>query len=324
MIAPPIPAEPSCNLCGGPVHVRFPGPPRIVECADCTLASLAEFPAAGDREAAYQESYYREGTGDRFLGIFELLVRGFRRLRVRSIVRRSRSPGSIMDVGCGRGLLPALFRNRNWHAVGTQLSRTAAEAACRRYGVDVLVGELPDLPLPDGIFDVVTFFHVLEHLDRPEAYLRKAWDLMVPGGLLVVEVPNFASPGFRILGTRNFCVDYPNHLVFFTQVSLGRLLSRCGFIVEEVSHFSLEYSPYTTLQNMLNILPGEPGRLYKALMGNEEGRRLRKNPVTWVHALLAILLAPAALLLSLAGVVVPVGNTVRFYCRKRADVTGLT
>jgi hypothetical protein len=86
--------------------------------------------------------------------------------------------------------------------------------------------------------------------------------------------------------------------------------------VEEVSHFSLEYSPFTTLQNLLNILPGERGRLYRALMGNEEGKRLRKAPATWVHALLACALAPAALLLSLAGLAIPIGNTIRFYCRK--------
>jgi 2-polyprenyl-3-methyl-5-hydroxy-6-metoxy-1,4-benzoquinol methylase len=109
--------------------------------------------------------------------------------------------------------------------MGTQLSRTAAESARSQYGVEVLVGELPEPNLPEGAFHVVTFFHVLEHLGRPEAYLRRAWELLIPGGLLVVEVPNLAGPGFRILGTRNFCTDYPNHLVFFTPESLSRLLA---------------------------------------------------------------------------------------------------
>jgi SAM-dependent methyltransferase len=285
-----------------------------VQCASCSVATLAAFPSRGEREASYQESYYREGSGERFLGLFERLIAGFRLLRVRSILRRVSGPGALLDVGCGRGILPALFRERGWTAMGTQLSRTAAEAARSRYGVEVLVGELPELDLPEAAFHVVTFFHVLEHLDRPEAYLRKARELLVQGGLLVVEVPNFASPGFRFLGTRNFCTDYPNHLVFFTPASLSRMLARCGFSVVGVSHFSLEYSPYTTLQNLLNLLPGEPGRLYRALMGNEEGLRLRRSPVTWLHALLACGLALPALLLSLAGLVAPVGNTLRFYC----------
>jgi SAM-dependent methyltransferase len=319
MIAPPTPARYYCNLCGGRATPLLAGPPRIVRCDDCSLSSLEAFPAPAEREAAYQEEYYREGSGERFLGLFERMVSVFRRLRMRSIVRRCPGPGAILDVGCGRGLLPALFLERGWVAAGTQISRTAAAAAHRRYGVNVLVGELPELPLQAGAFDVVTLFHVLEHLDRPEAYLRKAHELLAPGGLLVVEVPNFASPGFRILGTRNFCMDFPNHLVFFTPDSLGRLLARCGFTVEEVSHFSLEYSPYTTLQNMLNLLPGDPGRLYRSLMGNEEGGKLRKSPITWLHALLACALAPTAFLLSLAGLVAPVGNTMRFYCRKGGE-----
>jgi len=287
-----------------------------VTCGSCGLSCLAEFPTREERESAYQEAYYREETGERFLGLFERIVSGFRRLRVRAVLRRVPGPGAILDVGCGRGILLALFRGRGWKALGTQLSRTAAEAAQRRYGVDVTVGELPGIPLAGETFHVATFFHVLEHLDRPEAYLRKAWDLLVPDGLLVVEVPNFASPGFRFLGTRDFCTDYPNHLVFFTPGSLARLLGSCGFRVDEVSHFSLEYSPYTTLQNLLNVLPGIPGRLYKALMGNEDGRRLRRSPVTWLHAMIGILLAAPAAALSLAGLAAPVGNTMRFYCRK--------
>lgn len=313
----PEPAEPTrCNLCGAPASSLFPGPPRVVRCASCHIASLAEFPTREQREAAYQESYYRENSGDRFVGLFEHFIAGFRRLRVRSVLKRTSGPGVLLDVGCGRGLLPSLFRERGWAAMGTQLSRTAADAARRRYGVEVLIGELPELSLAEGSFDVVTFFHVLEHLDRPEAYLRTARELLTPGGLLVVEVPNLASPGFFFLGTRDFCMDYPNHLVFFTPASLKRLLTRCGFSVEEVSHFSLEYSPYTTLQNLLNVLPGEPGRLYKALMGNEEGRRLRRSPLTWLHALSGCVLALPALLISLAGLVAPVGNTMRYYCVK--------
>jgi SAM-dependent methyltransferase len=180
--------------------------------------------------------------------------------------------------------------------------------------VAVLLGELPELPI-DGGFDVVTFFHVLEHLDRPEEYLRRARELLDPGGLLVIEVPNCAGIGFRLLGRRHFCFDYPNHLLHFTPTSLERLLGRSGFRVEDRSYFSLEYSPYTTLQNLLNCIPGEPNRLYRSFMRNAGAGRLRASPLTWCHGALGLALSLPALAISVGSAIVRGGNTIRVYSR---------
>ena len=306
----------TCRLCGGPAEAVTRGAPAIVRCKGCALLSLAEFPSREERDARYQEGYYAKDTGARFLGLIEAVLRFLKDLRVRSILRLSRGPGSILDVGCGRGDLIQLFQDRGWKAVGTQVSRTAAEAARRLRGVDVIIGDLPGLSLAPESFDVVTFLHVLEHLDRPGDYLSAARSLLRPGGLLVIEVPNCAGPGFRWLEQRSFTFDHPNHLVFFTPDSLRALLERAGFEVIEVSHFRLEYSPYTTLQNLLNALPGQPNRLYRALQRNNDGRALRRSPWTWLHALLGAALAVPALMLSALGGLLRAGNTMTFYARR--------
>jgi SAM-dependent methyltransferase len=309
----------TCNLCGAPARVLVAGRPTILRCLECGLISLETFPPKAERDEGYQDSYYEGETGSRFLGAFERALALFKRLRLRSILRWKPGPGAVLDVGCGRGDLLELFKARGWRAVGTQVSRTAAAAARRLRGVEVLLGELPELGLKSADFDVVTFLHVLEHLDRPAQYLLAARDLLKPGGILVIEVPNCGSLGFQLLGLRNFCLDYPNHLVFFTRSALRGLLERCGFAVEKVSRFSLEYSPYTTLQNLLNVLPGKPNRLYRALRRNEEGRRLRRSPWTWLHGALGAVLAVPALLISLAALVLPGGNTMTFIARKPGE-----
>jgi len=277
--------------------------------------AVRDIPEPAAREAAYQEDYYREGTGERFIRPFEDAAVLFKEQRVRAILRRAPGPGAILDVGCGGGELLRRFAGRGWTVLGTQLSRTAADAARRLHDVEVLAGDLPELVLPAASFDVVTFFHVLEHVERPDAQLAEARRLLRTGGLLVVEVPDFGDPFFRLLGTRHFCVDPPNHLWFFTEETLRNLLSRCGFEVTGLSRFSPEYSPYSQLQNLLNILPGEPSRLYRAMMGNEKGGRLRRETATWGHALLGILLAVPALLLSIVFPAVVAGNTLRVYAR---------
>jgi SAM-dependent methyltransferase len=311
-----------CAGCGGEtLETAIAGPPAVLRCRGCRLLFLEEFPGEAERRGFYQGDYYDEASGERFCGPLERLVRPFRRRRARDILRRLPprtldAPDAFLDVGCGRGLLLDELQARGWRVTGTQLS-AGALAACARRGITVLDGELPELALEAESYRAVAFYHVLEHLDRPLEYLEEAHRLLRPDGLLVLEVPDASSPGFRLLGARNFCLDYPHHLFFFTPESLRGLVRRAGFEVTAVRRFSLEYSPYTALQNLLNCLPGEPNRLYRALMRNREGARLRRSPLTWLHAALGLALAPAALALSLAALCLPVGNTLRLYCRKR-------
>jgi SAM-dependent methyltransferase len=296
----------------------------VLCCADCGAAFLEEFPDAEARQELYQGDYYDEGSGGRFLRPLEALVRAFRRARARDILRRLppavlERRDAMLDVGCGRGLLLDAFLERSWSVAGTQLSRTAAQSCERRSGAKVHVGELPELALEEAGYRLVTFYHVLEHVGRPLEYLREARRLLRPDGLLVVEVPDAGSPAFRALGPRHFCVDHPHHLFFFSADSLRGLLDRAGFEVAGVSRFSLEYSPFTCLQNLLNWLPGAPNRLYLALMTNRRGAELRRNPLTWLHFAIGAALAPPAFLLSLAALFVPSGNTLRFYCHRSRD-----
>jgi 2-polyprenyl-3-methyl-5-hydroxy-6-metoxy-1,4-benzoquinol methylase len=305
----------TCAFCGtGPLEPWKPGEPAVLQCRACGGASLHPLPSPQDQTELYQEDYYEAESGGRFLGIVDAAVVALKASRYRAIAARCRRVGAVLDVGCGRGDLLEQFRARGWKTKVTQVSRTAAEAARRLRGIDVVVGELPELGLEARSFDVITLFHVLEHLSNPEAYLLCAKDLLTEDGLLVVEVPNFATLGFRLLGRRNLCFDHPHPLHFLTPEALRRLLARCGFKVARVSHFSIEYSAFTTLQNWLNLLPGEPNRLYRALMGNPAGIKLRGRPLTWVHALLGCALGPVAFLVALGSLALPVGNTMRFYC----------
>lgn len=321
--APPSPAAraeiPSCDACCGSLRPVTDGPRGTLRCESCGHERLAVFPAPEQNFNAYQEEYYQADSGRRFLGPVERSLRLFLNLRVRSILAHAPGPGRLLDVGCGRGDLLEAFQARGWSCVGTQISETAAEAARRSRGVDVACGELPQLGLEEASYDVITFFHVLEHLYDPLAYLLEARRLLKPGGLMLVEVPDCGGWGFRWLRERHLCFDFPHHLRFFGRSSLRCLAERAELDVCGEARFSLEYSPFTTLQCLLNVLPGPPNRLYQALMGNSRGDGLRSSPWTWAHAVVGAVLGGPALLLSAALSLIGQGNTIRLYLRKPAD-----
>lgn len=309
-------SERSCPFCGATELEPWRSSlPPVARCLQCQGAHVIAPPVKEELADQYQESYYEADTGQRFKGWIDSTIVALKWFRYRAIQARSPEGGTLLDIGCGRGDMLSLFQKHGWSVCGTQLSRTAALAARRDRQVDVRIGELPDLELPRTHFDVVTMFHVLEHLPDPKEYLDSIQRLLSKNGLLVIEVPSFNTFGFALLGRRDLCFDYPHHLSFFTPRALTRLLGRCGYEIESWSQFSVEYSMFTTLQNMLNLLPGQPNRLYRSLMKNQEGRALRKQPLTWAHFLLVPFIALPAVLLSGLLAACGRGNTLRVYCR---------
>ena len=137
---------------------------------------------------------------------------------------RDRPPGRLLDVGSGRGDLGVTLRD--WDATGLEPSPDAC-AEARARGVPTLQGTLTTTAV-DGPFDAVVFQHSLEHVAEPLDDLRSARDLLAPGGLVLVSLPNFGSWQARRFGADWFHLDLPRHRSHFTPYGLSALLRRAG------------------------------------------------------------------------------------------------
>ncbi|MBU1200212.1 class I SAM-dependent methyltransferase [Patescibacteria group bacterium] len=203
------------------------------------------------------KNYYRNEIGGRFgLGIESVIkmFRFFRAFKVWLIV--GRLDRSVLDVGSGRGFM--LYYLRKYFGfkkvVGTQISKPALEFSRRRLGLTVYDGDLIKLKLPSGSFNVITIWHVLEHVKDPEGYLAEMRRLLKRGGKLVVEVPNFASWTRKWTGCYWLGLDLKYHLSFFDYESLEGLLEKYGFMVKKRHNFSLEYSSFISSQSIISWL----------------------------------------------------------------------
>ena len=141
---------------------------------------------------------------------------------------------SVLDVGCSTGFVMEAGQRLGLAAAGMDVSRYAIEQ-CTARGYRAAVGTLEGMPWRDGEFDLVLMKHVLEHTATPRVALAEVRRVTRPGALLVVAVPDarYWKGLYRRRAYRYFRPDDlgRQHEVYYTDVTLARLLGDCGFTV---------------------------------------------------------------------------------------------
>jgi 2-polyprenyl-3-methyl-5-hydroxy-6-metoxy-1,4-benzoquinol methylase len=152
--------------------------------------------------------------------------------------RRGRLPwngtGRLLDFGCGGGSYLRRMTVLGWSVAGVDVSPRVVQSVRAELGYDIHLGTLPHADLTPGSFDVVTMWQSLEHVHRPLAVLRAAFELLVPGGKLVVAVPDLDSLAATWFSEHWFGLDLPRHLTHFTRPTLTGMLCAAGFRVNSL------------------------------------------------------------------------------------------
>jgi len=163
-------------------------------------------------------------------------------IRVERLRRVLAPKARVLDAGCGSGDLVALLASAGHEAIGMDVSVRAVELASSRHPdatfVHHSVEELP-WPVEAGSFDAVVSFEVLEHLLRPRRLLEGARTALRSGGQLVLTTPYhglFKNLAIAVAAfDRHFAVE-GDHLRFFSDRALRRLLEDTGFEVVRMEH----------------------------------------------------------------------------------------
>lgn len=139
---------------------------------------------------------------------------------------------SVLDIGCGTGDFIAKLRSKGHHVLGIE-----PNASARSYAIDH--HRLEVLPSLDAIesreqFQIITMWHVLEHMPDPRSTLRRAFALLKHQGFLFIAVPNRNSWDAHHYGATWAALDVPRHLSHFRDVDVRRILEDQGFSVVKV------------------------------------------------------------------------------------------
>lgn len=245
--APPPVEIAACPLCGAwertPIHALHdavwgkPGNFGLVRCDGCRLAFLSPRPPREHIGFYYAELY--EGDALKFEEALQHgRIAGFlnRRRMAALFARRRPGPGEQhLDVGCGvGGFLLRIVRATGCTGVGVDFDHKAVDAANRRaqeagLPVQVRRGTLSIQDFAPASFATVSMIHFLEHSYVPAAELAHAFEVLEPGGAIVVEVPGDDSLARRVYGPFWFPHLAPQHVALFSRATLARALSDAGF-----------------------------------------------------------------------------------------------
>jgi SAM-dependent methyltransferase len=139
-------------------------------------------------------------------------------------------------VGCATGGFLCRAREAGFAVRGAEISAAAAAAARQRHDLAVDTGDVRSLPLPAASFAVLTLWDVIEHVPRPRELMRRAAELLRPGGLLFLSTGDVGSPWARACGRFWPLMTPPQHLTFHTRASIGVLVAQAGLELVEVTH----------------------------------------------------------------------------------------
>ena len=269
-------------------------------CLRCRRMLLDPRPRSEAIASCYDDGYY--GSGPRkFIPWIERVVDRFREGRARVACRLLRRMGKerggrVLDIGCGSGQFLARLIRSGHEGHGTELNAESGRRAIGIPGLRLHVGELESDRFPPESFDLISIWHVLEHLPEPDRILGFCRLWLTREGALMIAVPNIDSWQAGLFGGSWFHLAPPRHLHHFGRRSLGHALRDAGFRVERMRTLSWEQNVYGIAQSTLNALGFPRDEAYEVLKGN---RSPWSSPRLGVELLLLAIILPAAFLFTL-------------------------
>ncbi len=213
----------------------------IWECSDCSVLFTWPQPASDEIGRYYETPAYLSHNTEQN-GLFGKLYGFLRNINIRKkykIVEKYISRGRLLDIGCGSGELLNYFAGRGWDTMGIEPNQTARAFAQKKYGLKI-EGEREIKNLPALSFDVVSMWHVLEHVADVNERMEQVQRLLIKDGIAVIALPNPRSWDAENYQNYWAAYDVPRHLFHFSQKAFASLVQKHHFQITEILPLTMD------------------------------------------------------------------------------------
>lgn len=234
----------SCPVCGSvKLHKEFKTRDyflsqeefTLCKCQKCGFIFTNPRPAEDNLSRYYKsEDYISHSNSNK--GIVAYLYQIIRRITLfkkYELVTTFRNSNRILDIGCATGQFLNEFKKRGWNCTGIEPDEDSREFA--RSNFDLKVFEPDNIgQLDDHTFDVITMWHVLEHVSDLDGTMKELQRLIKANGVLFIAVPNIESWDATHYGPYWAGLDVPRHLSHFSQKTLELLFNNYHFKLDKI------------------------------------------------------------------------------------------
>lgn len=147
------------------------------------------------------------------------------------------SRGKLLDIGAGVPGFVLKMKEDGWDSYALEISGEQVKLIRKFLGQGkVWQGDFEKYPVKNSSFDILTYWHMLEHLTFPAEAIQKSAKVLRKNGMVFAEFPNFDSLNLRLFGKHYRYFDLPGHLVYYNKKSLQHLFGENGFNIVEISY----------------------------------------------------------------------------------------
>jgi len=200
---------------------------KIIECENCGFKFISPRPDENEIGKYYQSEEYISHSGNKkgLVNLVYQIIKNYTIPKKFLLINKYSKGKTILDIGCATGEFLNFFKSRNWRTFGIEPNEKAREFANENFGLDVYE-ENKIKKFENNYFDVITMWHVLEHVHNLNERVGEIKRILKNDGILFVALPNPDSFDAKYYKEYWAGYDVPRHLYHFNKLNVKELFDK--------------------------------------------------------------------------------------------------